>query len=407
MATQTASAVLVALKRETAFNEELTGTAPRAGAKRLRLIDSAGLVLNRNPVESEERRPDQLRYMGRLTSHTVEGSYNCEWTIGGAIDHLLESVFRATFATQSSPSGVSCTVTSNTIVRGSGSWITDGFAEGDIIYLTDATAPADNNRHLVVTSVTATVLTVAAPKPALTVQGAAGSITVNRLKKLITPVGSAALAKTSYNVEQYDRDIDQSEVFRGVRATQMQISLQPNAIAQLVFNFMGITRSVKATSDSPHFTAPTVTTGDSLVADTGVITYQGDRVLTFTGMDLTFAIDASVQPAIGTVFPGDVFLNRLNVTGSVTVMREDLAALSDFDNETEFALCSMLQEPGKTTALKDTVAIYMPRCKISGLEAPTMGGDGAKIETRTLMFGPRTAVTTPAVTGGIAYISSS
>jgi hypothetical protein len=57
------------------------------------------------------------------------------------------------------------------------------------------------------------------------------------------------------------------------------------------------------------------------------------------------------------------------------------------------------------TAPKDFVSIFLPRVKISALSAPVGGGDGAKIETVSLMIGPKVADTT--YDAGVATIHTS
>ena len=63
----------------------------------------------------------------------------------------------------------------------------------------------------------------------------------------------------------------------------------------------------------------------------------------------------------------------------------------------------MLQE--LATAPKPCLNVFLPRVKIQGLSAAVGGGDGAKIETKLLMIGPKVAAT--GSDGTISTISSS
>ena len=93
MAFQSASNILVALKRETT-----EGTIISAGSgTRLRITDSPGLSLTRAVVQSNEKRADGLKTLGRLGYKGVSGSYNAELSTGGGNDILLEAIMRAAF----------------------------------------------------------------------------------------------------------------------------------------------------------------------------------------------------------------------------------------------------------------------------------------------------------------------
>jgi len=93
MPNQSATNVLVAIKRETTFG---TPATPVTGADRLRALDSPGLKKTRGNIESAERRSDQLQNIGRLGGITVGGSFNCEINPGGDFDSLLEDLVRGT-----------------------------------------------------------------------------------------------------------------------------------------------------------------------------------------------------------------------------------------------------------------------------------------------------------------------
>ena len=99
----------------------------------------------------------------------------------------------------------------------------------------------------------------------------------------------------------------------------------------------------------------------------------------------------------------DIFDNDCMVSGQVTGLREDFANLTLYDAETEFEISILLEEPSGTP--KECLSIFLPRVKISALSAPAGGGDGAKVETLSLMVGPKAAAT--GYDGTIAMISSS
>lgn len=402
MAYQTGSNVLVALKREGTIGVEATGT----GADRLRIIDSPGLVLNRAVIESQEKRADAVANMGRLGYKTVEGSYNLELSAGGAVDMLLEAIMRGAWATALAVDAsdmTSLTFTTNEVVAAGSSWITTGIKVGDIFSLSGFTqdSSANNGANYQVTAVSTATLGVAAGT--FTASSTADTDgTLTRLKKVVvnaTGTETEAPTRYSHTVEQYDSDIDLSEVFTGCRCVGMRLSGRPGEYAQASFTFLGMDREAKAVGASPHFTSPSLTTTLGLVADDSSILKDGVAVADFTGFDLEFAITARGEPVIGSLTPPDIFDNDLRITGSITALRQNFANLTLYDAETEFELNILLQEP--TGSPPACIGVYLPRVKISGLSADVGGGDGAKIETLNLFVGPKTGTTVydPTVAG--------
>jgi hypothetical protein len=397
MAYQTANNVLVAIKRETTIGTAATA----AGASQVRIIDSPGLTCERASIQSAEKRADGVMAMGRLGGKTVTGSYNSELSAGGAHDLLLEAIMRSTWATAVNvafSSVTSITTTTNSVV-GSADWVAAGVRVGDIFRLSNHSTAGNNNKNLRVVAVSSGTITVPAGSLAADA-GADATGTLTILKKLKT---ATTPTRYSHTVEQYDKDIDLSELFVGCRLIGARLSFRPGAMATVQYSFLGLDRTVLETGTSPWFSTPALTTGLALVADDSSIYRDGVAVATFTGFDLDFQITAAGVPVIGSFVSPDVFDNDLSVTGSITGLRSDFANLTSYDAETEFSVSIMLEEP--TTAPKPCLGFYLPRVKIGGMSAPVGGGDGAKVETLTLMVGPKTAAT--GVDGTIATIHSS
>lgn len=401
MPDQSAAAAAAAIKREVTYG---TAAASGAGATQLRLIDSTGLYRNQGQMESAERRRDQLRQLGRSAGVNIEGSYNTEWTVGGATDLLIESLMRRAFtASITSGAVANVTTTTNTIVRAAGSWLTDGFREGMVITIPDDSTTANNNLRSMILSVTATVITVYGSP--FTTNAVGRSVTVNGSKYTRTPYDTEALTNTSYTVEQLDSDMDESELFTGVRLVSAALAIRPRALSTWAWGFQGLDSQLIGTVAAPYFTSPSVTTGDPLEADTAYLYYKGAVITALTGMDLSWTIDASGQPVLGSQTVSDVTLNRLNLTATVTAVRRDFLALADYRDETEFAIGMILREPASGGSPRPFHSIYLPRVRIGRVTAPFIGGDGPKIETRELMFGPRTADAD--TMGGLTYFGSS
>ena len=401
MPDQSAGNVIAAVKREVTMG---TAAASGAGATMMRLLDSPGMRYERGQVASGERRRDQQTNLPRLAGHDAAGTFNKEVTIGGANDMFIEALCRQAWSAALVDAAVAnVTTTTNTVVRAAGSWITTGFKEGDVITLTGDSTTANNNLRSMVLSVTATVITVMGTPFTLNAVGRA--VTVTRLKKVISPVGSAVtLVQYSHTIEQYEGDADDGELFTGCRVTSGAFSLRPRAMSTVAWGLMGLTRTVPGPGASPYFTSPSLTTGDPVIADDAYIFYKGAQVTKITGLDITAAIRAATTPTIGNLISADVFMNQLQLTGTITAIRDSMAALTDFDAETEFAIGAILREPQGTP--RPAMGIYIPKAKILGIDAPFLGGDAAKIESRELAFGPHAGDTDTDAASIIFYSSA-
>lgn len=396
---QNNSNILVAVKRETT-----TGVAATAAsATRMRVIGSDGVKLDRTVIQSEEKTGTGVKTMGRLGGKSVTGSHQAELTVGGVTDIGVEAIARAAWVTAIAIPFASLTTLAfgtNTITGIAGDFVgTNGIRVGDIFTVGGAGANAGLNAPIVaIGSLTITTVT-----GAFTIATATSTGTLTVAKKV--KMGTAGTSPTRYThtIEQYDADIDLSELFLGCRLIGLKLSLQPGQMAKLTYTWMGLDRTILTTGTSPWFTSPSLTTGLDLIADDCSIRKDGVPIATFTGCDLDFAIQASYEPVIGSFVSPDVFDNDATVSGTISALRSDFANLTSYDAETEFSIGVLLQEPsGSPKAFFNT---YLPRVKISQLSAPLGGNDGAKKETLTLMCGAKTAAT--GFDGVIATFSSS
>jgi hypothetical protein len=234
-----------------------------------------------------------------------------------------------------------------------------------------------------------TSLTITVPPATFTTLVATATGTLTILKKLKNAAAGTP-TRQSFTVEQYDEDIDLTELFLGCRIVTVKISCKPGSEATISTSLLGMDRTILTTGTSPWFTSPSVTTGIAMAADDAVITYNGAVVATFTGMDLTFTIAASGAAVLGTFVSPDIFDNLLSVTGTITALRSDLSNPILYDAETEFGVSILLKE--LMAAPQNCLSVFLPRVKLAGVSAPVGGTTGPKIETLTLMVGPKVAV---------------
>ena len=331
--------VLVAYKVEATFD-----TAPGdTGGTRFRLNPSPGLEMSKALITPGEVRADMLTPSSRHGSRTVQGSYSADLSIG-TFDAILEAVMRSTWTaavaiTQTAMTSI--TTTTSTIVAAAGSWLTEGVRVGDVVRLTDHATTANNNLNLRVTAVTATTITVAGTP--LTLDATPDtSFTLTILKKL---ANASTPTRRSFYLEQYEQDLDLSTVFGGCRFGGFTLNGGPDSMATLDVPVVGASMNTLATGTSPYYTSPTLTSTQGLTFADAVIRFNGADIATLTGFQLTYTINPQTLPIIGSSTTPDVFDNRAEVSGQLTMTREDLSMVTAFANESELELMVLLTDP--------------------------------------------------------------
>jgi hypothetical protein len=385
---QTGANVLVAMKEETTIGTAATA----AGATRVRFIGSSGAELKRAAILSQEKTSAAITPMGRLGAKSVDSVYETELSVGGALTLLTEGIMRAAYATTVVVGFATMTTVAfntNTVTAAGGDWVGgQGLRVGDIFTVTGTSLAANNDLRTPITAISSTVITV--PAGSFTTLAATATGTLTRLRKVIN---GTSPSRKSYTLEQYDGDTDLSELFLGNRVTGLKWSIQPNAITKVTPTFMGLDRTILTTGTSPWFSSPTLSAGVPLIAHDMVILQSGVAVAVFTSAEIDMTIAAQHEPVIGAYVSPDIFDNDLAMSGTITGLRSDFANLTAFDAETEYDLQLLFKAPTSAGTPVECVSMYIPRIKLASVTAPVGGGDGAKIETRQIMFGPKTAAT--------------
>jgi hypothetical protein len=384
MPTQAGKNLLVAYKVQ-----PTKATAPGTGsAKQLRIDASPGLSVKRQLIENPEVRSDGLTSMPRLGSREVPGSYNVPVTVGG-LDDIIEAVMRSTWVASvaiTQATMTSITTTTSTIVAAGGSWITQGVRKGDIVRLTSHSTAANNSKNLRVLDVSATTITV--PAGSLTTDAVAdATFTLTILKKL---KNATSPTKRAFYIEEYNQDIDVSEVFDWVKFIGIKIVGSPNGSATAEVTCLGADGATLASGASPYYISPTLNTGIRLVFADATVSFNGTDVANCVGFEINIQIAAKTEPVVGSTTSPDVFDNDMKVTGSLTFLRQDLANVGLFINETEVQLHILLVEPESEP--KDCLAFYIGRVKLTGADAP-LGNDGGMMETLPFTVGKSESVT--------------
>lgn len=162
------------------------------------------------------------------TGRGATGTIPCELRhspSGEGLDVAMAAIISGTAVVVATVANCTTTVAAKTITRGSGSFITDGIAVGDLIRLTGGTA-ADMG-YLRVTAVVALTLTV---DRATNFTGSSGNVTVTRGARTAN-----ALASPSFTVEVAHLDLQRAHIFRGVVFNSATINLAVNQLATVTF----------------------------------------------------------------------------------------------------------------------------------------------------------------------------
>jgi hypothetical protein len=382
--------------------ESTYGTIPTAsGAQLLRRIAST-VDLSKETYASNELRTDFQIADFRHGVRSVQGSLNGELSPGTYEDFFAYALKRD-FAALTASTSVSLTIAGTgptyTVTRAAGSWLTDGYKNGNVIRLSVGSLNAANiNKNLLIVDITsATVLTVIPLNGvALAAEGPITGCTVTATGKS-TFVPTSGHTDRSFALEHWFADVAQSERFLGCKVSKIGLQLPPSGIATAAFEIMG---QDVATGTAQYFTSPTaVSTSAPLAAVNGVLRVGGVTLASVTGLNIDITPTYSGEAVVGSNVKPALFAGTVNVTGQMTVFFEDAVLRDAFLNESEVELIAAFSTDNTATA--DFVSIAIPRIKLGGASKDdvmagikatvpfqallnSVGGSGVKTERTTI-----------------------
>ena len=271
-----------------------------------------------------------------------------------------------------------------TITVPSSLWLTSGLKIGDVIRIS-AGSTNNANKNLLITNMTALVLTVATLNNTLI---AAESLTTGTVT--ISVPGKKTFAPTTgqtqeyWMIEEWQGDINQSELYCDMVVGSMDISLPSSGNTTVATNLVGLNRSIAATQ---QITGGTVATTTSiLTAVQGDVVVNNTVVANITGA--TLKIDctaANMGGVIGTNISPDVQRGVISVTGQITAFYQDGVFPALFDAST--VVSALLVVAADNTNGSDFVAFTLPQIIFDGDDKD----DGQKGIVRTYPFTARMA----------------
>lgn len=293
------------------------------------------------------------------------------------------SLLRADFAAITAISGISLTIAGSgpyTLTRATGDFLTGGIKIGHVVRITAGTYTGTaRDINLLVTGVTATVLTVVVPSGAtLTAQGPVATSTVSVIGKT-TKVPTTGHTNDYYTLEEWYPGNNRSRLYTDMQPASAAVQVPATGNTSISMPFVGLGRTK---GGSQVLTSPTAeNTNTILSASNAYILINGARTTVATSMSLT--IDGKVthgEPVIGSRTLSDVVRGEVNVSGTVTV-QYDAETISDlFVNETAVSIICVLFADGSATS--DFISFVIPRAKFFGDDID----DGKKQLVMTLPF---------------------
>jgi hypothetical protein len=349
----------VAYKKETTF-----GTlAGNTSGKLLRRV-TANFNLVKEAYESAEIRVDRQVADFRHGVRSAEGTLNGELSSASYAD-FMGSIVGKDFAAVTLGSAVQTTVTAvgstYTLVRATGSWLTDGIRVGMVIRASGLTATADNGKNLLVASLTATnAVVVPLNGSTIAAQAVATAVTLTAPGKQ-TFVPATGHTDDSYTVEEFYSDIAQSEVYTGMKVNSVSVQLPATGLTTLDIGFAG--KDLAQVGTTQYFTSPTAQNSNGIFAAVnGVMLVDGAPVALVTSAD--FAIERATENAtvVGSNSVADIFTGRIRVTGNLSVYFQDAAFRDYFDDETPVSIVLTVTADGSDAA--NFVAFALPKVKL-------------------------------------------
>lgn len=361
-------AISEGIRKQIAYKKETTWgvLAGATDAQLLRRV-TGNFNLGKETYQSDEIRTDYQMQDFRHGVRSAEGSLNGELSPGSYADFFAAALARD-FTAGVSATGLSVTVsagagTTYVVERDAGSFLTDGFKNGDVVRLSGVGLSAGNvDKNLLVISVVALELTVVVLNDsALVEEGPIASVDVAVTgKKTFAPL--TGHTDDSFTFEERYTDISRYEAYTGNKVNTVGIQLPATGLATVDFAFMGKDRAVAGSS--AYFTSPAALLSTGIFAAVnGALLVGGEVVGLVTGLNININRNLSMEPVVGSNVVPDIFEGRILVDGEFTAFFNDGVFSDTFDNELEVSLVVALSTSNLADA--DFMTFVLPRIKIN------------------------------------------
>jgi hypothetical protein len=352
---------VISYKLEASWGAKPAATGPNAQA--LRRVTGTW-QLEKDAYESGEINTSQQVKDFRHGSRRSSGSLSGELS-GSAYSDFIAAGLRRDFTNGVTTGALIViaadeTTGTSTFVRSTGSFVTDGFKDGDIINVTGFT-DSSNNGLFVIANVTATTLTVEHfDEGGVLVTEAEGDSVTIAVKGAVTYTPTSGHTDDTFTVEEWNEDSEISRIFLGQIVDTMAFNIAPNSMATVDFGFMG--KNAEAPTGTQYFTSPVAQANEGIYSGPdGLLLINGVASRKVTSLTLNVANGTTMEPVIGSVIQGAKSRGKVTVTGSLSAIFDDDTIFGYFDNETEVSITYALRSADGTEAF----GFHMPRVKVN------------------------------------------
>lgn len=339
--------------------ESTPGVTP--GSPTMALMRLTGFDIN--PSKGELRSNEVLA--DRQTLSLRHGMLSVEGTLAGELalqvhDDMIEAALSGTWDGTIAESGDIGVTNPASVVRSTGSFITDGFMPGMVVLLDNLSVGAEEGNYLI-TAVSALTITLAK------LDGSAINLTTEAANSTptLTIVGEICKVGTTlrtFTMERGFLDIAQYEPYLGVAINSMSIGLTTDAIPTISFGVIGM--GFDAASGTSLDASPTAApTNEAMSPFVGKIYEGGTAIAILTAFSPDLANNRSLQGVIGGNQSAGVFEGDAVVTGQLTALFQDAALFNKFVNETETSIWARMTDPADSTQF---INVILPRVKYMG-----------------------------------------
>lgn len=350
---------VVIAKKETTW-----GTKASASAAQLYSRVTGSFQLGKDGFESAEINTSQQVKDFRHGSRSASGSLSGEVS-GSAYTGFIQAALRRDF-TAGVTTGALTTISASEsggvskFIRSTGSFVSTGFKNGDVISVSGFVAPA-NNGLFVVVAVSALELTIEHfnGDGALVTVAAGATVTI-AVKGKNTFIPLTGHTDDSFTVEEYYGDDAISRTFLGMIVDTMALNIAPNSMATIDFGFMG--KDAEAPTGTQYFTSPTAQSNEGIYSGVdGLLIINGVASRKVTSLTLSVANNTSMEAVIGSTAQGAKSRGKVSVTGSLSAIFDSATIFDYFDDETEISITYALRSADDSEAF----SLHMDRVKVN------------------------------------------